>query len=168
MTEVNTPATQRPINHWALFSVLFAIGVFIVGATSNNYFYAAGYMAVPAVVGYFATRKATTVSHLLGGYALFVGFMAMLGYQHLHGDYEDAKKGFFGGCMGNKQAAAALSEAQLQSYCTCMSDKVAPRAHWELIKASLTFKPPPPVPEIPAMVDLITKSSTECVASLPK
>lgn len=168
MTDQQIAAPGRPINHWLAFWLVYAVGVAATAAITGNLSYGVGYMSIPAVLGYFATRKATTLTRLLPGYALFIAFAAVLLYQQVQSDIRDGQKNIYGGCM-RSQAAAKFSQSQLEAYCTCISGKIAPSAEWEVVNAKMAWKSEPaPLQDNPAMMSAVNQAATECAPTLTK
>ncbi|ANT49753.1 hypothetical protein [Mesorhizobium amorphae] len=169
MSNVDAAGVRPTIKHWPVFWLLYAIGVVIIGLLTTNFWYGAGYMGIPALVGYFATRKASTFKGLLPGYVLFVGFMAILVYQQFQSGIRDGEAGIYKGCIGNKQAASSLSDDQLKGYCACMSKNLAPAGEWKAIETFAKFNAEPMrVQDYPDMMELISRTAQECAAALSK
>ncbi|MGP2490846.1 hypothetical protein ACTDI4_04325 [Mesorhizobium sp. PUT5] len=153
--------------HWPLFWVILIPGYLVNAATSSSWAMAAGYVAVPALVGGFLIRRATTWKGLMLGYLVFLGLLTMLVFQDTRNTLQDAKDSMRTACM-TRNADVALLPAQDQKdrYCRCFSEKMA----WPLLKhagiAFLTFSKPEPIQSNPPMISAASAAAEVCAARI--
>ncbi|MER8482334.1 hypothetical protein [Mesorhizobium sp. M1322] len=158
---------RQPRNHWPFFFVLLVPAYLLNAATSSSWAAAAGYVAVPAVIGYFILKRATSFGVLAAGYMVFAAILFGLVGKDAYNAVEGAEKSILTGCMERNEEVAQLpSEQEKNTYCTCYSGKMATPVVWMASTAFLTFRQPTPIQNNPQMISIATEASMQCAALL--
>ncbi|CCV06715.1 hypothetical protein MESS2_350087 [Mesorhizobium metallidurans STM 2683] len=97
----------------------------------------------------------------------FIALMSLLIWQDISNHIERATAEIYKGCSENNAAVAAMPTDQQHPYCSCMSDKMAPKVVWKTAVAFATQQPLSADPRNdPDFMAKITQVSTDCAAAI--
>lgn len=158
---------SKGVNHWPLFWAALIPAYLVNAATSSSWSMAVGYVAVPSLLGLFLIRKASTWQGLAPGYLVFMGFLFILVGKDAFDTLQDTRASIKDGCMTrNAEVAMLPSETQKNTYCSCVSEKMA----WPVLRHAgvvfLTFRKPEPIQSNQSMMSTATEVAKECAARI--
>ena len=158
---------KRMRAHWLVFWLLVFVAFLANAAAHTNWATAAGFVAGPAVVGYFIVRGGTTVQNLVGRYVVFAAFLALLvGGDVIRTVEKETERGKIACIERNAFVAQLTREAEKQAFCGCLLE----RLRWPMARewgaAFLTFREPIPPQQHPVISVLGAQAADECAATL--
>ncbi|MER9455190.1 hypothetical protein [Mesorhizobium sp. M0478] len=164
---VDTATQNKPINHWPVFFVVFAVSVVVVAASKQNFAYAVGNAGIFNFFGYLVLRKVRTVQAVITAYVSIVAILIVLIGGELKRDVDKNAEEIASACKLNPYVVALPSDQQ-KVYCNCYAESMAIKLNWWAAKKYLAFQTPAPnFASNPDLVSLATTEAQRCTPAAP-
>jgi hypothetical protein len=154
--------------HWILFALLLSLAFLVSAAAHTEWASPAGFIFVPAIVGYFIVRRGMAARNLSARYAVFAVLLALLVTVDVNRASDYAEGSVRNGCLTNNPWVAQLTrDEDRQSFCGCISERMT----WPVMRtagiAFLTLREPTSPVDDPEMMALGSLVANQCAAALP-